>query len=287
MKSNKIRIYDAATAIVTGGASGIGRGLGEELATRGCEVVVADLQSELAEEVASEIQASGGKAKAVKLDVTDFSAMEQVVKETVKQTGRLDYMFNNAGIGIGGNVNHHGIEDWNHIIDVNLRGVINGVQAGYEVMMDQRFGHIVNTASMAGLTPSPGMVSYATTKHAVVGLSKSLRAEAALQGIRVSVFCPGFVRTAILEDGGKYGKMLMDVSPEQQQRMSEMIDKFKPMPPHIFAKKALNLVARNKAIIILPSWYKLFWWFNRVFPSLGIFFAQKSFQDMQRKLGIE
>lgn len=77
-------------------------------------------------------------------------------------------------------------------------------------------------------------VSYATAKHAVVGLSKSLRAEAALQGIRVSVFCPGYVRTAILEDGGKYGKMLMDLSPEQRQRMSEMIEKFKPMPPTCF-----------------------------------------------------
>jgi NAD(P)-dependent dehydrogenase (short-subunit alcohol dehydrogenase family) len=180
MESNKtIRIFGGATAIVTGGASGIGRALAEELARRGCEVVLADLQIELAEEVVSEIRVSGGKAKAVKIDVVDFPAMEQLVQETVKRTGRLDYIFNNAGIEIGGNVNHYGIEHWNQIVDVNLRGVINGIQASYKIMMAQGFGHIVNTASMAGLMPGPGNVAYTTTKHAVVGLSKSLRAEAA------------------------------------------------------------------------------------------------------------
>jgi NAD(P)-dependent dehydrogenase (short-subunit alcohol dehydrogenase family) len=136
MESNRtIRIFDGATAIVTGGASGIGRALAEELAKRGCEVVLADLQIELAEKVASEIRASGGNAKAVKIDVTDFSAMEQLVQETFKRTGRLDYIFNNAGIVIGGYVNHYGIEDWNQIVDVNLLGVINGIQAAYKIMM--------------------------------------------------------------------------------------------------------------------------------------------------------
>ena len=160
MESNKtIRIFNGATAIVTGGASGIGRALAEELAKRGCEVVLADLQIELAEEVASEIHVSGGKAKAVKIDVTDFPAMEHLVQETVKRTGRLDYIFNNAGIVIGGYVNHLGIEDWNQIVNVNLRGVINGIQATYPIMMTQGFGHIINTASMAGLMVGPGNVA--------------------------------------------------------------------------------------------------------------------------------
>jgi NAD(P)-dependent dehydrogenase (short-subunit alcohol dehydrogenase family) len=284
MELNKtIRIFDGATAIVTGGASGIGRALAEELARRGCEVVLADLQIELAEEVASEIRVSGGKAKAVKIDVTDFPAMEQLVQETVKRTGRLDYIFNNAGIVIGGHVNHYGIEDWNQIVDVNLRGVINGIQASYKIMMAQGFGHIVNTASMAGLMPGPGNVAYTTTKHAVVGLSKSLRAEAAQMGVRVSVICPGVIRTPILEGGGRYGKMLVDIPSEELRRM---LEKLRPMSPNLFAKKVLNSVAKNRAIIIVPSWWKLFWWINRLSPSLGIFLAQKSFQKMQKKLGI-
>lgn len=283
----KIRIFDGATAIITGGASGIGRGIGEELAKRGCEVVLADLQIELAEEIASGIRSSGGKAEAEKLDVSDFSAVEQLVQKTVKRTGRIDYMFNNAGIGIGGNVNHYSIEDWNYIMDVNLHGVINGVQATYNIMAAQGFGHIVNTASLAGLTPCPGMVSYSTSKYAVVGLSKSLRAEAAHLGIRVSVFCPGFIRTPILEDGGKYGRMLINLSSKKKQDISKMIEKHKPMSPHLFARKALDLIAKNKAIIVLPSWYKLFWWINRLFPGLGISLAQKSFQDMQKKMGFQ
>lgn len=101
---NKIRIFNEATAIVTGGASGIGRALAKELAKRGCEVISADRQIQLAEEVAAEIRVSGGKAIAWELDVTDYAATEQLVLETKDRIGRLDYMFNNAGIGIGGDV---------------------------------------------------------------------------------------------------------------------------------------------------------------------------------------
>jgi NAD(P)-dependent dehydrogenase (short-subunit alcohol dehydrogenase family) len=285
MQSNKrIRIFDKATAIVTGGASGIGRALAEELAKRGCEVILADLQIEIAEEVVSEIRSSGGKAKAVEIDVTDFPAMEQLVQETVRRTGRLDYIFNNAGIAIGGSINLYSIEDWNQMIDVNLRGVINGIQAAYQIMMTQGFGHIVNTASMAGLMPGPGNVAYTTTKHAVVGLSKSLRAEAVRMGVRVSVICPGVVRTPILEGGGRYGKMLIDIPPE---RVRQLWEKLKPMSPNLFAKKVLKSVAKNKAIIIVPSWWRVYWWINRFSPALGICLAKRQFQKVQEELGIE
>jgi NAD(P)-dependent dehydrogenase (short-subunit alcohol dehydrogenase family) len=280
--NGKIRVFNGATAIITGGASGIGRALAEELAKRGCEVVLADLQIELAEEVASGIHLSGGKAKAVKVDVIDYPAMEDLVQETVRRTGRLDYIFNNAGIGIAGPVDRYGINDWNQIIDVNLRGVINGIQAVYKMMMVQGFGHIINTASMAGLMSNPGNVNYATTKHAVVGLSKSLRVEAAPMGIRVSVLCPGVIRTPIL-NGGKYSKILIEIPPEKLHRMWE---KFKPMPPNIFAKKVLNSVAKNKAIIIVPSWWRVFWWIDRLSPSLGMALAKKTSERMEKLLEI-
>jgi len=285
MEANRtIRIFDDATAIVTGSASGIGRGLVEELAKRGAEVVLADLQIESAEKVALAINAGGGKATAVELNVINFNEMEKLVKETVKRTGRLDYMFNNAGIAITGNISHYRIEDWNQILEVNLHGVINGVQAAYQVMMDQGFGHIVNTASFAGLVPSPGNVAYASTKHAIVGLSNSLRVEAAMLGVRVSVLCPGFVRTAILEDGGKFGRSLIDLSPDQKQRLLESYEEFKPLPPNVFAAKALDLIAKNRAIIILPSRLKIIWLFCRLFPSRCLPIVQKKFQDMQRKM---
>ena len=279
-----IRVFDDATAIVTGAASGIVRGLVEELAKRGCEIVLADLQMESAEEIASAINASGGRATAAEVDVVSFSELEKLVTETVRRTGRLDYMFNNAGIAISGNVSHYSIEDWNQILEVNLHGVINGVQAAYQVMMNQGFGHIVNTASFAGLVPSPGNVAYASTKHAIVGLSNSLRAEAAMLGVRVTVLCPSFVRTAILEDGGKFGRSLVDLSPDQKRRVLESYEEFKPMPPNVFAAKSLDLIAKNEAIVVLPSRWKIIWLFCRLFPSRCISIVQKKFEDMQKSL---
>jgi NAD(P)-dependent dehydrogenase (short-subunit alcohol dehydrogenase family) len=284
MKSDgPIRVFNGATAIVTGGASGIGRALAEELAKRDCEVVLADRQIELAEEVALGIRTAGGKATAANLDVTDFPALQQLVEDSVERTGRLDYMFNNAGIAIGGSVQHYGIQEWNQMMDVNLRGVVNGVQAAYCIMMKQGFGHIVNTASMAGLIPAPGAVAYSMTKHAVVGLSKSLRAEAAMLGIRVSALCPGVIRTPILYGGGMYGKMLIDIP---QEKIRQHWERLRPMSPSVFAEKVIDSVARNKPIIVVPSWWKLFWWTNRLFPSLGIALAQKSFHKRAKELGL-
>jgi NAD(P)-dependent dehydrogenase (short-subunit alcohol dehydrogenase family) len=283
-----IRVFNGATAIVTGSASGIGRAIAEELARRGCEVILADRQIEVAEEVAAGIRSLGGKALATEVDVRDFSVIQQLVQETVQRTGRLDYIFNNAGITLTGNVSHYDIEDWNLILDVNLRGVINGIQAAYKVMENQGFGHIVNTSSMAGFFPIPGDVGYTTTKHAIFGLSKALRAEVAHRGIRVSVLCPGAVHTPAFERKGKYGKMLMNLSPEQQQRMVAMLmQSSKPIFPDTFAKKALDLVAKNKAIVMVPSTVNLFRLFECLFPSFTLSFIQKSFRTMQEQLGIE
>ncbi|MCP4709232.1 MAG: SDR family oxidoreductase, partial [Planctomycetes bacterium] len=204
--------------------------LGEELSKQGCEVILADLQVELAKEVASGICSAGGKASAAGLDVTDPSAVETLVQKVVARTGRLDYMFNNAGIGILGEARQYSLEDWDRVLDVDLRGVIYGVRAAYKVMSNQGFGHIVNTASMAGLMIIPLMVSYVAAKYAVVGLSKSLRVEAAPLGIRVSVICPGVIDTPIVE-GGKYGKLLIEIPQKFRQRM---IKRLKPMDPNIF-----------------------------------------------------
>lgn len=148
-KDKKLRIYDGATAIITGGASGIGRALAAELARRGAEVVLADLQEELARDAAADIRSRGGKASAVELDVVDYKAVEKVVRETYLRTGRLDYLFNNAGIFISGGIHQYAIDDWDYILDINVRGVVHGIHAAYPIMVAQGFGHIVNTSSMA------------------------------------------------------------------------------------------------------------------------------------------
>jgi len=280
LTDHHIRVFEEATAVITGGASGIGRALGEELAARGCEVVLADLQVTLAEQVAADIRSKGGKASAHLLDVRDFSALESLLKETVARTGRLDYMFNNAGIAVVGTTNHCNLEDWNQVVDVNFRGVVYGVQAAYQIMIDQGFGHIVNTASVAGLIPTPGVVSYAATKAGVVGLSHALRPEAALHGITVSVLCPGVVRTPILE-GGKYGKKVMAYPDELMAKVVEMLG---PMPPNTFARKALRSIAAKRSVIIYPVAWRLAWWLDRWFPTLTKAVLHRSFARVVQKL---
>lgn len=278
-----LRIFDGAVAIITGGASGIGRALSEALGRSGASIVLADRQVALAQEVAAGIQERGGQASAVELDVTDFTAVDQFVQATVQAQGRLDYMFNNAGIAIGGEVRVCQIEDWDSVLNVNLHGVVNGVQAAYPVMLNQGYGHIINTASMAGLLPMPAAVSYATTKHAVVGLSKSLRVEAASYGIRVSVLCPGFIRTPILH-GGKYGKNLQPMPPEVQEKF---IRQYRPMDPAVFAEKVLDALARNKALIIVPGWWRLFWWLSRLSPALEFSLTRRSYRSARRAMQSE
>lgn len=275
----QLRTYQGAVAIVTGAASGIGRAVSEALAARGASVTLADRQTSLAEEVALGIRSKGGKARAVELDVRDFAANERLVRETVEAEGRLDYMFNNAGIGIGGEVRLYSIDDWYQVLDVNLRGVVHGVHAAYPVMIRQGFGHIVNTASMAGLMPGPMVTSYCTTKHAVVGLSNSLRIEAAPLGVRVSVLCPGVIKTSILNQGGHYGKQL---DPAGEEGLRRLLERFRPMAANRFADAALKQVAKNRAIIILPGWWRIFWWLNRLSPSLGMLVSRWQYNTAKR-----
>jgi NAD(P)-dependent dehydrogenase (short-subunit alcohol dehydrogenase family) len=278
----KIRIFTGAVAIITGGASGIGRAFGEALALKGCEVVLADLQIDLAEEVADRIRASGGKATAVELDVVNYEAVKNIVQETFERCGRLDYMFNNAGIVIFGEPGDFEVKDWDKSIDINFRGVVHGVDAAYKVMHKQGFGHIVNTASLAGLLPWPMQIPYTATKHAIVGLTNTLRAEISGEGIRVSVLCPGAIQTPILEDGGRYGRWIRSYPKE---KLDAFMASARPLAVDKFAQIALKQIARNKAMIIIPARWKTIWWMHRLSPGLGIIFSKLMLKGMRWKLG--
>ncbi|MCP4428094.1 MAG: SDR family oxidoreductase, partial [Chloroflexi bacterium] len=154
-------------AIVTGGASGIGRAVCRALGHReAAAVIVADINAEGARQTAASITAAGGHAYAAGLDVSQAEAVQNLVDETVSTHGRLDYMFNNAGIGIIGDTRDMELEQWQRLLDVNLWGVIYGTTSAYQVMVKQGFGHIVNTASAGGLFPLPFGTAYATSKYA-------------------------------------------------------------------------------------------------------------------------
>jgi NAD(P)-dependent dehydrogenase (short-subunit alcohol dehydrogenase family) len=276
--------FSGRTAIVTGGASGIGRALSERLGALGADVTVADLQGDLAETVVAGIRAAGGRARAATLDITDFTATAALYGSVAARTGRLDFVFNNAGIWMMGNADAFALDDWNRLIDVNLRGAVHGTKAAYDIMLKQKSGHIINTASVAGLTPDPGCTAYAATKHAVVGLCKSLRVEAARHGIRVSALCPGVVETPLLDGGGKFGKMFDTVDPE---RMRRMWTRMRPMPAAAFAEKSLADVARNRPVIVWPWSGRLFWWIDRLSPALSLRMAGDMYGSNQRLMGLD
>jgi NAD(P)-dependent dehydrogenase (short-subunit alcohol dehydrogenase family) len=278
MEDNKLRVFRDSVAIITGAASGLGQALAEALARKGAEVVLADLQVDRAEEIACGIRAQGGRARAAGIDVSDFRAVEALVQETFRSAGRLDFLFNNAGIVVGGEARYYQLEDWDRVLDVNLRGVVHGVHAVYPLMLHQGFGHIVNTASIAGLIPMAGLLSYSASKHAVVGLSTSLRLEAAQGGVNVSVLCPGAVETPIV-GGGKFGKVLHPPPPEVQRRLWE---RGRPITPVRFAQVALAAVAKNQAVIVIPWWWKIAWWCYRLSPSLGLALARRQFLSSKR-----
>lgn len=252
-------------AFLTGGASGIGAALTSRLAEAGADVWIADRQFEVADQLARRLRDRGAMVHAVELDVRDHAAFQGAIAQTVEESGRVDYLFNNAGIGIGGEVDALTLDDWNDIIDVNLRGVVHGLQAAYPVMIKQGGGHIVNTASVAGLVTTSGQAGYAATKHAVVALSKTMRVEAATHGVQVSVLCPGVVRTPILT-GGQYGRN-RSVSKENLLKLGETL---RPMDPDTFAEKALRAVLRNQAIIVVPRWWKALWYLERLSPALSM-----------------
>jgi NAD(P)-dependent dehydrogenase (short-subunit alcohol dehydrogenase family) len=264
-------------AIVTGAGSGIGAALCRALAREGAEVVCTDIDGDAAARTAATL---GDRAYSARLDVTDPAAVQAAVDEVVTRAGRLDLMFNNAGIVWGGDTELLTLDQWNAIIDVNIRGVVHGVAAAYPLMVRQGHGHIVNTASMAGLTAAGQVTSYVMTKHAVVGLSLALRSEAVARGVGVLVVCPAAVETPILDKGSIGGFVGRDYFLSAQGG--------KAYDPDRLAGDTLRAVEKNKAILVKPRIAHAQWLFARLAPtlmnrmSMGFIKAQRAKQAEER-----
>ncbi|WP_459503738.1 SDR family NAD(P)-dependent oxidoreductase [Bacillus sp. C1] len=228
-------------AIVTGGASGIGRALCIALSNKGIFVIVADINKIDGEAVASDIVNNGKKAKFAFLNVTEANDIETLVSEINHEFGRIDYMFNNAGIAMYGEVFDMSREDWKKIIDINLHGVIYGTQAAYSLMKKQGFGYIINTASATELGPAPLCAAYATTKHAIVGLTTSLHYEAEAYGVKVSVLCPTFVDTPIFQKA--------EAIHINKAIIIDQLKMNKPISADKFAQIALTGIEKNQLMI--------------------------------------
>lgn len=193
-----MRITQDQTAFITGGASGIGLGLARACADRGMNVIIADIEQGALDRAAQELGGTSARIEAVRLDVADRQAVEKAARAAFDRYGRVDLVCNNAGVNVADPIGSVAPGDWKWIIDVNLKGVVHGVEAFAPLMREQGGGHIVNTASAAGLFHFPGVSPYAATKWAVVGMSEAWRNQLAPDNIGVSVLCPGAVATGIL-----------------------------------------------------------------------------------------
>jgi NAD(P)-dependent dehydrogenase (short-subunit alcohol dehydrogenase family) len=270
-KQLSVEYFDHKVAIVTGGASGIGEALAQELAKLGALVTIADLNLEKAETVVAAICAAGGQAWAVGVDVSQAEQVQKLVDEVVARHGHLDFMFNNAGIGVLGEVRDMSLEHWKRIIDTNLWGTIHGTIAAYPVMVKQGYGHIVNTSSGFGLVALPTHVAYGTTKHAIVGLSTGLRQEAAGLGVKVTVACPGIIRTP-MSKATTYLKV-----PNLEAKAP-----FKMLEADECAQAILLGAEHNKAIITMPFYMTLTWWLYRISPALTTRLGQMMIRDFRK-----
>lgn len=268
--------FSGQVAVITGGANGIGQALSRALAKRGAKVVIADINDTLGENLAAEINTTGGSAKYLHVDVTVEESMSALVAEIKREYGRIDLVFNNAGISVAGDCRDLTLDQWRKVTDVNYWGVIYGCKFAYDLMAEQGSGHIINIASLAGLIPFPTNLPYSATKFAVVGMSMSLRAEGADLGVKVSCVCPGFIASNIYE-----ATEMVNVP---KKAIIESIP-FKIVSTEVAAERILNGVKKNKAIIIFPGYAKIFWGLYRLKQSLLNRFALQTIRDMRKLRG--
>jgi NAD(P)-dependent dehydrogenase (short-subunit alcohol dehydrogenase family) len=186
--------------IITGAASGIGKACALQFAKNGATVIIADINLENAQKVASEIIANKGNALAIKVNVAKFEDVEKLIQQTVSTFGKLDIIVNNAGIGPSYLKTHEAtLRDWDRVISVNQTGVFYGMKLALQQFLLQGYGNIVNIASLAGLKASPYNISYSASKFAVVGMTKSAAMEYATKNIRINAVCPGYTESDLLD----------------------------------------------------------------------------------------
>lgn len=273
-----VTAFAGKVCIVTGGASGLGKELGKRLALSGAVPILADIdESGLARAVAEIVQA-GGQTRAMRVDVTDAESVRHLVEETARAHGRIDYLFNNAGTAVPGEIRDLALEQWRRVIEVNLFGEIYGIHYAYPIMIRQGSGHIVNIASGFGMAPGPLNSPYMASKFAVFGISHALAAEARDFGIHVSVVCPGYIDTGMIAG-------LKPVNADGAAMRAQI--SARPMPVERAARLILSGVARRRMVIAFPFYVRLLAFLHRFMPALFARFSERQIAQFRgiRTLG--
>jgi short-subunit dehydrogenase len=249
-----MRLEPGQVAVITGAASGIGRALAHACADREMKLVLADLDAGALDDATADLLAAGADARAVPTDVRDPAAVEALRDAAVGAFGTVHLVCNNAGVGGGGRTWETPLELWRWVLDVDLWSVIHGVRAFVPLLIEQGAGHVLNTASAAGLLPIPTLAPYVVAKHAVVALSENLELELEGTGVGVSVLCPMFVRTRIYEFDRHLPDDVRDAldppedAAERRQALQQMVES--GMDPADVARQTLDSIDAGHLYIL-------------------------------------
>lgn len=256
-----MRDLSGKVAVVTGGASGIGRALAERFAREGMSIVLADVEEQALAGTRDALAASGARVLAVRTDVSQADQVDELARRTFEAFGTAHVICNNAGVSVAGPVWEPSEADYRWVLGVNLWGVVHGIRAFVPRLVAQGEGHVVNTASIAGLISAPGMGPYCATKHAVVALSECLFHDLAIATggkVKVSVLCPAWVNTRIAESDRNRpadAPRRERERTEHEQRMDSLVHAAvaNGIPPHVVADKVLRAIVEEKFWILTHS----------------------------------
>ena len=254
--------FTGKVAVVTGAGSGIGRSIAQLLARSGAKVHCADINGEAAAAVATELL----NARSHALDVTDPEGVATLAEAVYAEDGRVDLLFNNAGIGHAARIGETTLDDWRAVLAVNLMGVVHGIDAFLPRMLAQStVSRVVNTASGAGLFPHPRMAPYTASKHAVVGLSTSLAAELHGSSVGFTILCPGIIKTNITQ-----GERMRGADEASREAAQAYYEKNGVSPDQV-ARDVLHAVRKSKLFCLSPSGQVgVGWWIYRLWPALAM-----------------
>jgi len=270
-----------AGAVVTGAGSGLGRALALDLARRGARVMCSDIREETAKETAELVRKAGAEAFVNVCDVASWEQVQALAESAESSLGQVDLVCNNAGVAVGGPFEDVSLEDWEWIVGINLWGVIYGCRAFLPGMRERRRGWVINTASAAGLIRSPMMSPYNVTKIGVVGLSETLYAEYKEHGVNVSVLCPTFFKTNIVEDarGGHQ-------TPEEEERIKTFVrrqmEKSKVQAPDV-ARAAVDGVLKGDLYVVPMRDGRVMWRLKRLMPERFCDLLMRGQKMMEKK----
>lgn len=261
-------------ALVTGAASGIGRACAIEMARQGMDLVMVDLNGERLAEAAREAERFGDRVLSITADLSKKSEVNRVARDAVMEMGQVDLLYNNAGVALAGRVQEMKLADWEWVTDINYWGPIRLTHALLPHMIERRTGHIVTTASVAGLLGWPGLTPYSATKFAMVGFSEALRGELDRYGIEVSVVCPGLIRTNIIE--------MAECRGLNKGRLYDSV-KYKGLSAEKAARVIVDGIRKGQGYILVAPEAKPLWAIKRLSPALWAMFGRRIFSELERR----